>query len=65
MALFTEVAGVKGELKLAKYVADKAENGTKKRQEKKKEEKKIKNKKSKKGKRKQMNDEAWKKIPLF
>ena len=65
MALSVEVAGLKGELKLAKNVADKVENGNKKSQEKKKkkDEKKTKNKKSKKDKEKQKRDETWKKIP--
>lgn len=65
MALSAEVAGLKGELKLAKNVADKVDNGNKRSQEKKKkrEEKKTKNKKSKKDKEKQKRDETWKKIP--
>ena len=58
-ALSTEMAGLKGELKLAKNVADKMENGNKKNKEKKmnKRQKKTKNKKSKKKK-----DETLKKI---
>ena len=54
MALSAEMDGLKGELKLAKNVADKVENGNKKNKDK----KKSKNKKSKIDKEKQKKDEA-------
>ena len=63
VALSVEVAGLRGELKIAKNVADKADNGHKKNQKKKKkmDKKKTKNKKSKKDKKKKKKDEAWEK----
>ena len=61
MALSVEVARLKGELKLVKNVADKAENGNKKNQKKKK--KRKKKRKEQEAKEKQKKDDALKKIP--
>ena len=63
MAIFVEVTGLKGELKLPKNVADEAENGNKKHQKKEgKGREKNKEHKSKKYNKKQKKDEA-EKIP--